>query len=201
MVTPVYRTSKYGLRRAPKETVRVRVGPYDVRMKGLRRPKKGQFGSTKEDTPLLINLYRWPSAERYHRLALEGQVRELENAINGFIGNVNEEGIKVIYNALLPAYRLSQVYCPKDTMDLVRSGFLEIVHRRKGKDTGVSTIEMGYGRTGMPFYAVYVHEMLQYRHVAPTRAKFLEAALKEEHTRIRDRITTGLRAITNNGTG
>lgn len=93
----------------------------------------------------------------------------------------------VVLEALQPTFEKSQVYVPKKTGDLKESGYLEVTSRSRS----APSVEMGYGRGGDPRYAVYVHELTTYHHEAPTRAKFLEAAINEDTYQIIDRIFAG----------
>lgn len=78
----------------------------------------------------------------------------------------------VLKRALTPTFNLSQVFVPVRTGALKRSGFLEITGRGK-----TASVQMGYGRRGVPPYALIVHEEFGFRHKPPTRAKFLEEAV------------------------
>lgn len=96
------------------------------------------------------------------------------------IENVTPE---ILYNSLLSTFRKSQNYCPKDTGAMRDSGYLEITQFR-----GKPTVEIGYGRGGNPIYTAAVHENMEWRHKAPTRAKWLQLALNEDATAIQERI-------------
>lgn len=93
---------------------------------------------------------------------------------------------EIMYDALKPTFEKSQRYTPYKTGDLRSSGYLEITEWR-----GSPQVEMGYGKGGHPDYTVYVHEMIEIPHQAPTRAKFLESAVNEDMGDIADRITVG----------
>ena len=105
-----------------------------------------------------------------------------------FISNLEEVTPEVLYDALMPAFRDSQVLCPKDTGELVKSGYLEITSFR-----GKPTVEIGYGKGGHPDYAAAVHENLEWKHKAPTRAKWLQIALNQNEKTIQLRIIDGLK--------
>lgn len=102
----------------------------------------------------------------------------------------NLEGVtpEVLYEALEPTFEKSKVYCPKDTGKLVASGYLENTSFR-----GNPRVEIGYGKNGEPDYAAAVHENLEWKHKAPTRAKWLQAALGEDRIALQARITAGLK--------
>jgi hypothetical protein len=94
----------------------------------------------------------------------------------------------VLYEALEPAFELSQEYCPVSTGTMRASGYLE-----KTTFRGIPTVEIGYGRGGVPEYTVAVHENLEWKHDDPTRAKWLQVALSESAHDIQDRIRQGYR--------
>jgi hypothetical protein len=96
-----------------------------------------------------------------------------------------EDGLRVAAEEIMAA---ADVLCPKDTLTLVHSRFIDDVERSA---TGAK-VTIGYGR-GTDFnpktgehpseYAVPVHEILNARHAPPTQAKYLEtAALAYEPT-------------------
>lgn len=98
------------------------------------------------------------------------------------------ESTEVLLEALQPAFDLSQVYVPKLTGELKKSGYLQVFAFR-----GRPTVEIGYGKGGEPEYAAAVHENLRWRHKTPTQAKFLERALEETESEIQARIVDGYR--------
>ncbi len=94
-------------------------------------------------------------------------------------------------SALEPTFELSQEYVPVQTGDLKESGYLEVESFRNG-----ARVEMGYGRNGIPDYAIHVHEDTFAQHAEPTRAKFLQAAVDEDYNNILQRVTDSLRMRT-----
>lgn len=76
--------------------------------------------------------------------------------------------------ALEAPFELSQKYCPKDTGRLVESGYLTVSASAWGPRG-----EVGYAPHNDPPYGIWVHERTDLHHKAPTRAKFLQAALEE----------------------
>ena len=92
--------------------------------------------------------------------------------------------------ALEPTLALSREYCPKDTMALVNSSYLEVEKFR-----GSPRVEIGYGRGGDPPYAIYVHE-IPATHDAPTSDKFLQRAIDEDWANVLTRITQNLKLRT-----
>jgi len=93
---------------------------------------------------------------------------------------------EITKEAMQPTFDKSQEYCPHKTGVLKDSGYLEIVGFR-----GQPRVEMGYGKGGVPRYAVLVHEMVEVPHAPPTRSKFLEAAINEDYGSIIDRVHEG----------
>jgi hypothetical protein len=96
---------------------------------------------------------------------------------------------EILYDALKPTFDKSQKYVPVATGDLKASGYLQV--QRQGA-LRAYVAEIGYGRGGFPSYAIYVHETPIF-HKAPTRWKFLQAALEEDSNEIRRRITDGFK--------
>jgi len=84
---------------------------------------------------------------------------------------------------LEPIYDESQRLVPVDRGKLKASGFLEINRRKNGV-----TVYMGYGRHGRPHYAAIVHERLDFQHLPPTQAKYLEDAVKTKLSTMERRI-------------
>lgn len=89
--------------------------------------------------------------------------------------------------ALQPTFEKSQELCPVDTGALKASGYLEAEVFRGGVRA-----EIGYGRDGIPDYAVAVHE-LPAQHEYPTQYKFLQAPLEEDYFNILQRVTDRVR--------
>lgn len=108
-----------------------------------------------------------------------------------FIRTVQNDTPEIMLDALQPTFDLSQVYVPKDTGELKDSGYLAVTGRgRKPR------VEIGYGKYGSPSYAVLQHENLEFRHEAPTRSKYLAAAVDETAGQIRTRLITRYREYT-----
>lgn len=92
-------------------------------------------------------------------------------------------------NALEPTLDLARdVYCPVQTGELRASGYVEARARR-----GSATAEIGFGRGGIPQYAVMVHENPAAYHEAPTQYKFLERAVYEDSTEIMGRLAEAVK--------
>ncbi len=110
---------------------------------------------------------------------MRGVLRNYER----LIGHMEMATPEILMEAMEPTFDKSQDYCPEDTGELRESGYLEITQFRKQP-----RVEIGYGRGGEPEYAVAVHENLEWRHKAPTRAKWLQIAVEEDAQAIQGRI-------------
>jgi hypothetical protein len=99
-----------------------------------------------------------------------------------FIRHMHDVGPEILEEALRPTFGKSQVYCPVQDGNLRASGYVESKRTSEGAEA-----EIGYGRGGLPGYAIYVHE-LPAAHEEPTRDKFLQAALDEDYFAIINRI-------------
>jgi hypothetical protein len=163
---------------------------------GQSRSRTGQFtgGGTERAG---VKSWNWrASAEQYRNQSLTGQTQQLLGEIQAWANHVQVESKVALKNALIPAFEKSQYYCPKSPsgsrgtpIRLVESGKLTVTKETGGKITAKIT----YGFAGNPFYAAYVHEILTYRHDPPTRAKFLEQALKEHMDQIKDDLGSGMK--------
>ena len=120
------------------------------------------------------------------RSAMQGIVSNFEKLIAGLEG----ASADILLDALRPTFQLSQKYCPKDTYALVNSGFLEKAGTKKNP-----RVIMGYAKGGFPNYAVFVHELTHVHHEAPTRSKFLLAAIEQDAANIQKRIVRGYKSV------
>lgn len=102
------------------------------------------------------------------------QCKQVSDMLNAVIADIKRVTPDILFEALEPTFELSQTYVPVDTGKLKESGFLE-----KQTFTGGARVVMGYGREGFPAYATLVHERVDIPHKAPTRSKFLLAAIEE----------------------
>lgn len=127
-----------------------------------------------------------PGNEAHYVAGIREAMRAVISGYERLISELNDVSADVVYDALLPTFKLSQNYCPKDTHRLVNSGFLEIVTRGK-----TPRVAIGYAKRGDPHYAVFVHELTHLNHKAPTRAKFLLAALEHDQHNIQQRLVRG----------
>ncbi len=123
-----------------------------------------------------------PAQASYTR-EIRDQMKIVENSLSNLIQGLKDITADILLEVLTPTFAKSAIYCPKRTHRLVQSGYLEVAETANGV-----TAEMGYGRGGNPFYAVYVHENTAMFHAAPTRSKFLQAAIEEDADEIPARI-------------
>ena len=106
---------------------------------------------------------------------MQQQSKMLTDALLDILDQFEGVSEDLMIQALEPTFEKAKMYTPKDTLELVESAYLE-----KTPFRGKPRVEMGFARGGSPDYAVYVHEIMSYQHEAPTRAKFLEQAMKED---------------------
>ncbi len=188
------------------------VGPVNAgHMNLLRHTKrgpKGRYQATDDAVPVYaLNRRYWATIDRYRGKAMSGQLKVLMEEINLWTKHIKEEAHKVAHNALVPTFQKSQRYCPV-SLDgsrpydspgtLKRSGRLVIKEKGSVGATSRSEVSISYGGNGIPFYAVFVHEIPR-RHTPPTRYKFLEAALKEDMSDIKARMFDGVKTISGGG--
>lgn len=126
--------------------------------------------------------------------SVRAQLDDLQKIMKSFVKQVEYTTPEICLEALRPTYEKSLGWCPVDTGDLRQSGYLEILPFR-----GQQRVEMGYGKHGIPFYAVIVHENLEYEHKPPTQAKWLERAVTEDLEDIQQRIVEGMQAYFKSG--
>jgi hypothetical protein len=125
---------------------------------------------------------RWPSENDYIA-SVQRQTKGLVKAIEEIVKQFKEASPEIMIEALRPTFELSQVYVPKDTGALMRSGYLEEAMFR-----GKPRVEIGYGYRNSPLYAQLVHERTDLYHEPPTKAKFLQDAVMEDLPNIYKRL-------------
>lgn len=103
---------------------------------------------------------------------IRAQIKRLSDNMKKQLDHIHAYTPEAIRFALEPIYDESQRLVPVDTGDLKRSGFVGVRTR-----TRAHTVVLGYGIYGRPHYAAMVHERLDFRHAAPTQAKYLEQAI------------------------
>lgn len=117
------------------------------------------------------------------------QMAQIQKNLEKAINTIDKATPQAVVFALQPIFDESQRLVPVKTGDLKRSGYLEI---RTTPGRG-SQAEIGYGRGGRPFYAVFVHEMIGLRHDPPTQAKFLQQPLEAQMDQIPKRMADFMR--------
>ena len=103
-----------------------------------------------------------PSEAGYTRV-IRSQMKSIEDTVTEIIQSiegVTEEAVKA---GLEPIFKRSQELVPVDTHALRNSGYIETRKTNRGV-----TGEVGYAKGGSPHYAVFVHEMVDIPHAAPT---------------------------------
>jgi len=101
---------------------------------------------------------------------------------------------QAIYEEATTIFNQSQVLVPVDTGALRGSGG---VSAPQSTPSGVA-VDIFYGGPAAP-YALYVHEMLDNYHEAPTQAKFLEAPLMARLPEIEKNLARRIIDIINTG--
>lgn len=91
-------------------------------------------------------------------------------------------------DALRPTFEKSQVYVPKKTGTLARSG--KLITGYKGVRAHA---EISYGNEGEVHYAALVHEFTELNHQEPTRAKYLQSAMEEDLGEFKERVISAIR--------
>lgn len=135
------------------------------------------------------------STEASFTLGARDEISAVLTPLLRTLNKMDTASADVIHEALQPTFALSQSYVPVKTGNLKRSGFLI-----KTTFRGIPTVQIGYGNGGNPPYAALVHEKLEYKHAAPTRAKFLQAAIEEDADNIQARILRGYKTVQEGGT-
>lgn len=129
-------------------------------------------------------------AEASYTRSIRAQMDQIEKNVTAFIDGVKGITPEVLKRALQPTFEKSQIYVPYDTGNLHDSGYLEV--EQKGQRIQA---EIGYGKGSQPHYAAYVHEMVNIPHAAPTRSKYLQAAIEEDSKLIPKRLRAAYKAL------
>lgn len=119
---------------------------------------------------------------------MNAQVKALKDDLEYIMEQFENVTPEIAKESLEPTLALAKTYTPHKTGALRDSGYVEIVGFR-----GQPRVEIGFAKGGNPRYAVLVHEMVEVPHAAPTRSKFLEAAVNEDVDNIIDRVADGYR--------
>ncbi len=127
-----------------------------------------------------------PVKAGYQR-AINTQMKEIMNNFELVIQAINDQTGDAMIAALEPMFERSQELVPVDRGPLKASGYLVKEERSTGP-----VVEIGYAKGGKPEYAVFVHEMVNLNHEAPTQAKFLQQAMEEQLSEILPRVAKEL---------
>jgi hypothetical protein len=106
-----------------------------------------------------------------YRLEVEGMNDLLEMLVKGGRNAVELSG-RYLYAHAVKVFEASQLEVPVDTGALRSSGFITQPYVF-GNQVAISIV---YGQAAAP-YALWVHEIMEYYHEPPTKAKFLEDPL------------------------
>lgn len=178
--------------------VKSNIGPkrkgtlFVVRNRSTGKLRQSSFDkgfNAKEEIPLVPEAFQYRSVGQYYDIS-QGASRKLSQELSRLVRHVTKQGGAIVQTALKPTFDLSQRYVPVDTGDLKASGKLEV---KVGQAT--TSVEITYAGNGRPFYGVFVHEILDYAHLSPTRAKFLEVAIRQDMPNIKDRITRATQTV------
>lgn len=131
---------------------------------------------------------KWPSEAAYVADA-RASGKRVTDALLKICKGMEDVSNEVMIEALEPTFEKAKMYTPKKTLALVDSGYLQEATFR-----GKARVEIGFAYRGKPAYAIYVHEIVEYNHQAPTRAKFLESAVYEDLGEILQRLAAGYRS-------
>lgn len=114
-------------------------------------------------------------AERHYVAEVNAATKAITDELMNIFKQAENLSEDILIEALEPTGEKALKYTPYDTGLLHSSYYLE-----KTPFRGAPRVEMGFAKGGNPHYAAIVHEMLDMPHAPPTRAKFLEQALKED---------------------
>lgn len=127
---------------------------------------------------------KFPSEPGYVQ-SVNTQLKDLQRSLQSIFDQFENASPSIMLDAVQPTFNKSQEYCPVRTGALRASGYAEITGTGKRP-----RVEVGYAKGGNPPYAVFVHEMTGIPHRPPTRSKWLQAALMEDLSVIKDRLTS-----------
>lgn len=130
------------------------------------------------------------ASDPYFTQSMQSTMRELTDTLLDILDQFSDASAEIMEEAIEPTMDLADYYCPKDTHRLVNSRFIEVRNFR-----GKPRLEAGYARGGVPHYGAFVHEATWVPHRAPTRSKWLQAAMMEDLNNIYDRLGQGYRAF------
>jgi hypothetical protein len=127
------------------------------------------FPRVNPDFSRVMQIFEWDGQRQYINAAFDVGVpfREFLNDCQQAGADETEDELRALAELILER---SNYYCPKDTGELVESGYIE------EQGSGMSyAAQVAYATR----YALYVHEDLTVHHDDPTCAKFLDRASEE----------------------
>ena len=119
----------------------------------------------------------WGSNSFYKKVATQDARLAMAQIIKQYadlIGKLKGATPEILKQALMPTFKRAQYYVPEDTGVLWESGKVTVEIGKHGKPVGSIT----FGSTEA-WYAALVHEYVWLNHQAPTRSKYLQAAMEE----------------------
>lgn len=124
----------------------------------------------------------WASEPAFIQQA-NSAMRALQKEIMSALKQFEDVTPEILLSVMQPIFEESQVLVPVSTGDLKNSGYVELTSFR-----GTPTVEIGYAKGGNPWYAMYIHEMINIPHKPPTQAKFLEKPVNDHLSTLQDDI-------------
>lgn len=131
-----------------------------------------------------------PQSRQSLERSFRASMQDILAGFDEFMEDIETNSAEILTDAMEETFGKALTYCPEDSGELRDSGYLEVQSFR-----GKHVCAIGFGKGNKPDYAIYVHEM-PYQHEAPTRSKFLQAALDEDYYSILNKVAEGYRAIT-----
>lgn len=134
----------------------------------------------------------WGSQAFYRKVATQDARRSMADIIAKYaklITHIKASSPQILENALKPIFKQAQYYVPEDTGALWESGKLT-----SGMQAGKPTAAITFGNEEA-WYAAIVHEFTWLKHEAPTRSKFLQAAMEEGLDGIMDSLNVDYSAL------
>lgn len=124
---------------------------------------------------------------------LQASLSDVLNNMRKVIAGIEEASPEILVEVLKPTFAKSQDLVPVKSGALLNSGYLVSQRVTRGAE-----VEMGYGKDGVPDYAIYVHEM-PYHHEDGKSDKFLERPVLEDYPSFPERLAEGIRSLTGTG--
>jgi hypothetical protein len=121
---------------------------------------------------------RWGSTAFWRKVSTQDArlaMAEILGRYDKMIRRFKDASPQIIEDAMRPVFKKAQYYVPEDTGNLWASGKLESGRRNSN---GRPYARIVFGDESAP-YAAIVHEFTWLKHEAPTRSKYLQAAMEE----------------------